>query len=39
MRWLDNTSNGSLNSKNRLQVLLFIDSYKEFQKEIQKGES
>jgi len=38
-RWLDNTSNGSLNSKNRLQVLLFIDSYKEFQKEIQKGES
>ena len=38
-RWLDNTNNGSLNGKNRLEVMLFIDAYKDFKKEIQKGES
>tara|TARA_R100000655_G_scaffold100831_1_gene145488 strand:- start:683 stop:979 length:297 start_codon:yes stop_codon:yes gene_type:complete len=38
-KWLSNKRSAKLNSKNRLQVVLFIDSYKEFQKEIQKGES
>lgn len=37
-KWLSNKRSAKLNSKSRLQVVLFIDSYKEFQKELKKGE-
>tara|TARA_R110000803_G_scaffold6860_3_gene22106 strand:+ start:412 stop:717 length:306 start_codon:yes stop_codon:yes gene_type:complete len=40
-KWLN--SNGPLNSKNRLEVMLFLDTYKEYRKELdsvrtQKGD-
>ena len=40
-KWLD--SKGPLNSKNRLEVMLFLDAYKEYRKELdsvrtQKGD-
>lgn len=35
-KWLD--SNGPLNNRNRLEVMLFIDAYTDFRKEIKKEE-
>mgnify|MGYP003136728873 CR=1 FL=1 len=36
-KWLD--SNGPLNARNRLEVMMFIDAYTDFKKEIKKGET
>ena len=36
-KWLD--SNGPLNNRNRLEIMLFIDVYTDFKKEIKNGET
>ena len=35
-KWLD--SNGPLNARNRLEVMMFIDAYTDFKKEIENGQ-
>ena len=35
-KWLD--SNGALNNRNRLEIMFFIDAYREFKKEIEDGQ-